>query len=124
MEILSGKDMDRNVLPGRIVNEAVGKNGPVFTTAMRVCICEYCAQAGKMEPHRHIEEACYVSQSDRAWVRYGNTPDCEDGKVMLEEGMVMHFPAWEWHVFEYEDGGSLTLVCFYASTADAKPPEK
>lgn len=122
MECLKQSELKSNMLPGRIVQEAVGKNGPAFTAAMRVCICEYCARAGKMQPHRHIEESVFVTECDRAWVRYGSTEACADGKVMLEEGMVMHFPDWEWHVFEYEEGGMLKLVCFYASTEDRTPP--
>lgn len=122
MKFLYDDKLESVMLPGRTVREAIGKKGPVLTTAMRVCICEYSEASGPMEAHRHIEEACYVSKSDRAWVRYGSTKDCTEGKVMLTPGMLIHFPDWEWHVFEYEDGGMLELICFYGSTEDRVPP--
>ena len=29
--------------------------------------------------------------------------------------MIMHFPENEWHVFEYEEGGHMTIAFFYPS---------
>ena len=122
MNSIDCNKIESAMLPGRTLRDAVGKNGPIVTTGLRVCVCVYSEEAGPMEPHRHIEEACYVTRSDRAWVRYGSTKDCLDGKELLTPGMLIHFPDWEWHVFEYEKGGMLELVCFYGSTEDRTPP--
>jgi hypothetical protein len=31
--------------------------------------------------------------------------------------MILHFPENEWHVFEYDEGGSITIAFFYPSAS-------
>ena len=34
---------------------------------------------------------------------------------MLEKDMTLHFAPGEWHVFEYEEGGSLEILFIYGA---------
>ena len=38
-------------------------------------------------------------------------------QVMLEPDMTLHIPEGEWHVFEYEEGGSLEILFICGSRA-------
>ena len=62
--------------------------------------------------------------SDRSYVRhggFGDQPDAWVERIAVGTRMILHFPENEWHVFEYEEGGHLTIAFFYpalASTPD------
>ena len=65
--------------------------------------------------------SCWI---DRSYVRhggFGDQPDALGEPLARERDMILHFPENEWHVFEYEEGGHLTITFFYpalASTPD------
>lgn len=61
--------------------------------------------------------------SDRGWVRYGGRPEALQRKLALEAGMVLHFDALEWHVFEYDEGGSVEIVFIYGQVDNIRPEE-
>ena len=44
---------------------------------------------------------------------FGERPDALGERIALERDMLLHFPENEWHVFEYEEGGHLTIAFFY-----------
>ena len=46
-------------------------------------------------------------------MRCGEQPDQVNQIIPLEAGMVLHIPALEWHVFEFEDGGHVDIIFFY-----------
>ena len=110
-------------LPGRGIADAVGPNGPVVTTGMNVGFGLYSAEYGPMAPHHHAEECVYIKAADRAWVEYGGEPEHLLHKAPLETGMLLHFPENEWHVFRFEEGGSLEILFIYGSGANARPED-
>lgn len=124
MNVLQKNDYPGVVLPGRIIVKGVGNDSPIISQKMTVGFARYCIEAGKMEPHNHAEESVYITKSIDAWVRYGDTPACEKGKVPLTEGMLMHFDENEWHVFEYADGGYLEIMFIYGQVDSIRPEEK
>jgi len=118
MEVLRKRELKTKTLPGRIITDVVGDNSPIPSEEMTVGFAKYCAEAGPMTPHHHAEESIYVMQSDRAWVLYGPEQDDLPNRVDLEAGMILHFPAGEWHVFRYEEGGSLEIIYLYGKSKD------
>ena len=70
-----------------------------------------------MTPHRHVEEIVYVLESKDGYTRYGGfgeEPDKLGERIPLEAGMTLHFPANEWHVFEFEEDGHVDIIFFYS----------
>ena len=123
MKFRARKDLERQVLPGRVIENAVGNNAPIESAKMTVGFATYSAEAGKMEPHNHAEETIYVVSADRGWVRYGGLPEKLEHKMPLEAGMILHFDELEWHVFEYEEGGSIEILFIYGQTNNIRPEE-
>lgn len=118
MKVLKKEELNSKTLPGRIITDAVGSGSPIHSEEMSVIFAKYCAEAGPMEPHHHAEESIYILSSDRAWVLYGDDPENLPHRVSLEPGMILHFPDGEWHVFQYEEGGSLEIICIYGKSRD------
>ena len=113
MELIVRKDVPEQLLPGRFMQKIVGKTEDGYLSDSRILnigYCRYCAEAGPMEPHMHAEETVQILSSDRAWVRFGPSKD-----DLLEKDMTLHIPPREWHVFEYEEGGSLEILFIYGS---------
>ncbi len=104
-------------LPGRGIQLVTGKeNAASPSNAITMGFAHYSAEYGPMSPHRHAEEVVFVLDSDRSYVRYGGfgeQPDALGERIALERDMLLHFPENEWHVFEYEEGGHLTIAFFY-----------
>jgi mannose-6-phosphate isomerase-like protein (cupin superfamily) len=98
--------------PGRYIWNAVSADG--FSTSQKVKsgIARYAAEYGALEPHVHGEEVCYVISADRGRVRFGESREKMDQVLSLETGMLIHAPAGEWHVFEYDQGGHIEIVYF------------
>lgn len=118
MEIIARKDVTEAKLPGRFMQKIVGaaKDGYISdSNIFNIGYCRYCQEAGPMEPHMHAEETVQILSSDRAWIRYGPEKDNLSFKIPLEKDMTLHIPPREWHVFEYEDGGSLEILFIYGS---------
>ena len=83
----------------------------------------YSEESGPMAPHHHAEEIIYVTGAKDAWVRYGESEDELTTRVDLEEGMTLHFPSLEWHVFEFAEGGFLDVIFFYGQVDQIRPEE-
>ncbi|MBC8265174.1 MAG: hypothetical protein H8E47_13750 [Anaerolineales bacterium] len=118
MELVKREDVKEKPLPGRILQLVVGKEDAVsYSDVMTMGFAAYSAESGPMEPHHHVEEIVYILEADDGWVRYGGTGDEPNelgDPVPLEEGMILHFPDWEWHVFEYAEGGHIDIIFFYS----------
>lgn len=123
MKLVNRDDLVQNVLPGRIIQNCVGKEAFSASEKMTMGFARYCAEAGVMEPHHHAEEIVYIISSDRAWVRCGSAEQNMAEAIPLEVGMTLHFPELEWHVFEYEEGGHLEIMFFYGQTENIRPEE-
>lgn len=106
--------LDTNLLPGRVIQRAIGMNSFSNSEIMTVGFAHYSAEAGPMVPHQHAEEAIYVTNAKDGWVEYGPEKDNLDTKVPLSPGMVLHVPEGEWHVFRYTSEGFVDIVFMYA----------
>ena len=124
MEHLKREQIYKNELPGRVVQNAVGKNSALASEKMTVSYCRYSAKSGQMEPHRHAEESVVVLDCRDAYVQYGSAKDCLEHKEGLSCGDLLHFADMEWHVFGYEEGGFLDALCIYGQVTGIRPEEK
>jgi len=116
-------DLERIMLPGRVIQTAVGKDGFSSSQQMTVGFAHYSAESGPMEPHHHAEEVIYVIDAQDGWVRSGPDTDELGSPVPLEAGMILHIPPLEWHVFEYDEGGYLDLVFIYGQVDHIRPED-
>lgn len=118
MELVKREDVKKKPLPGRMLQLVVGKEDAVsHSDVMTMGFAHYSAESGPMEPHRHVEEIVYILDAEEGWTRYGgfgDEPDELGEKVSLEEGMILHYPGDEWHVFGFEEGGHVDIIFFYA----------
>ena len=48
-------------------------------------------------------------------MRFEPSKDVLPNKLLLAKDMTLHIPPREWHVFEYEEGGSLEILFIYGS---------
>ena len=118
MKIIARQQVPEHLLPGRYKQKIGGKASDGYLSdsqILNIGYCRYCAEAGPMEPHMHAEETVQILSSDRAWVRFGPRKNDLPHKVLLEKDMTLHIPEGEWHVFEYEEGGSLEILFIYGS---------
>lgn len=123
MDFVRRNAIAANCLPGRVVQNAVGRNSAVASEKMTVSFCRYSAESGPMAPHNHAEESVVVLGCRDAFVRWGSGPDSLEHKQILHEGDLMHFPPLEWHVFGYEAGGYLDALCIYGQVTHIRPEE-
>ena len=114
MKCFSRDELEKDILPGRAIQRAIGNKSLSRSQIMTVGFAHYSAEAGSMEPHQHAEEAIYVIGAKDGWVEYGPQKDNLDTKVALTSGMVLHVPEGEWHVFRYASGGFVDIVFMYA----------
>ncbi len=114
MQCVSRDALEKTLLPGRVIQRAIGNNAFSSSQGMTVGFAHYSADAGPMEPHQHAEEAIYVTAARNGWVEYGPQKDQLETKVDLAAGMILHVPAGEWHVFRYAKGGFVDIVFMYA----------
>ncbi len=126
MDYLEREQIEQNRLPGRVIQNAVGssKRGyPVPSAKMTICFAHYSAESGPMEPHNHAEETVVVLSATDSFVKWGGSKEDLPHKQMLNAGDVMHFPELEWHVFGYNEGGSLDALCIYGQVDNIRPEE-
>ncbi|HEX9115529.1 MAG TPA: hypothetical protein VGA61_05640 [Anaerolineae bacterium] len=120
MYLIKRSEVKQKPLPGRVLQLAVGKDDAVVGSQVMTCgWATYSARSGPMQPHHHAEEVVVVLSTDRSYARYGGNGEAptELGpRLPLEVGMVLHFPAMEWHVFEYEEGGHLDIMFYYSQS--------
>lgn len=123
MEWNKRKDIEVINLPGRQIQNCVGRNGIIKSEKMTVGFARYAPECGPMEPHHHAEETVYILDAKNGWVRYGNSKDNLDKKVDLEAGVSLHFEELEWHVFEYGEGGYIDALVIYGQVDNIRPEE-
>ena len=118
MKFAKREDIPTKPLPGRALQLLTGQEGAVFhSDVITMGYAHYSIESGPMSPHRHAEEIVVILDSDRAWTRYGGFGDAPDEmgeSYPLTQGMILHIPADEWHVFGFEEGGSLDIMFFYS----------
>lgn len=123
MIVVKRNDLEKNYLPGRIIQKAVGKDGYSESKKITTGFGHYSAESGPMEPHHHAEEVVYIVDAHKGWAAWGESPDKLDNRVALESGMSLHFSELEWHVFEYEEGGFVDIMFIYGQTENIRPEE-
>ncbi|MBC7242716.1 MAG: hypothetical protein H5T60_09755 [Anaerolineae bacterium] len=121
MKLIRRQDVPLRPLPGRAIQLVVGQQGAASpSNLITMGFARYAAEYGPMSPHRHAEEVVVVLESERGYVRFGgfgDQPDELGERIPLEPDMILHFPENEWHVFEYDEGGSITIAFFYPSAS-------
>ena len=123
MDFKRRAEIGENRLPGRVVQNAVGRNSAVASEKMTVSYCTYSVESGPMAPHNHAEETVVVLDCKDAYVKHGSGPDSLEHTVRLEKGDLMHFPELEWHVFGYDEGGFVDALCIYGQVTNIRPEE-
>ncbi|MFT3963350.1 hypothetical protein [Propionivibrio sp.] len=123
MRVLLKENIDKDCLPGRVIQRAVGKDSASESLKMTVSFARYSAASGPMEPHRHAEEVVYIIDAKDGWVRKGPGKDLLNEKVMLGKDTVLHFEELEWHVFEYGPGGYIDALCIYGQVDNIRPED-
>ncbi len=123
MVIIERDNLIKNRLPGRVIENAVGKDAFSESKKMTIGFGTYSIESGIMEPHQHAEETVYITKSKHGRLRYG--PDKNDLPIVvpLEEGMLLHIPELEWHVFEYDEGGMVEIMFIYGQVDNIRPED-
>lgn len=121
MELIRREILRKEILPGRVVQHVVGKTGASRSGKMTVGFAHYSEESGPMQPHQHAEEVVYVIDAKDCGVRYGPGPDKLGPRIPLKAGMILHIPELEWHVFEYDRGGYLNVIFYYAQIDNIFP---
>lgn len=123
MIIIKRDDLQKEHLPGRIIQKAVGKDAHSPSQKISMGFAHYSQASGPMEPHHHAEEIVYILSAHNGCVRTGTSPHQLGNQVNLEDGMTLHFPPLEWHVFEFEPGGHVDILFIYGQVDHIRPEE-
>jgi hypothetical protein len=123
MNIISRDQLKCEVLPGRVIQKAVGKDSFSTSSRMTMGFAHYSEESGAMDPHQHAEEIVYIVDSKDSWVRFGESPSNLREPVTLTKGMTLHIPPLEWHVFEYANKGFVDIIFFYGQVDQIRPEE-
>ncbi len=121
MRYFERNEIEQILLPGRVIQTAVGKDGLSKSETITMGFARYSAESGSMEPHNHAEEVVYIVEAQNGWVRYGPEKEQLGDPVPLEAGMVLHNPPLEWHVFEYDEGGYVDIIFIYGQVSQIRP---
>lgn len=124
MKLIKRDDMPKQMLPGRALQKAVGKESLVSSAKMTVGFATYSPESGPMpEPHHHAEETVYIASAKDGWVRFGPEKDQMSEPVTVETGQILHFPELEWHIFEFKEGGHVDAMFIYGQVDNIRPEE-
>jgi hypothetical protein len=123
MRYFKREEIPSIMLPGRVIQTAVGKDGLSRSKKITMGFARYSAESGPMEPHNHAEEVVYIVDVQDGWMRYGPEKDQLGDPVPLEAGMVLHSPPLEWHVFEHAEGGHVDIVFIYGQVDQIRPED-
>ena len=85
-------DLEGVVLPGRVIQKALGKDGLSKSEKMTVGFGRYSAESGPIESRSHAKEVVCIIDAKDGWVRYGPARGELGGRLPLEAGMVLHNP--------------------------------
>lgn len=117
MKVVKRSDVRKKLLPGRALQLVVGRDDAASASgALTMGFAHYSTESGRMEPHRHAEEVVLILGAKDGWARYGGVGDKPDEMCEpfpLVEGLVLHIPESEWHVFGFSDGGYVDIAFFY-----------
>jgi hypothetical protein len=118
MKLVERANVVKNPLPGRVIQLVTGGKGAVSDSdVITMGFATYSAESGPMSPHRHVEEIVYILSAKDGYTRhggFGDEPNELGERIKLEEGMTLHFPANEWHVFDFDEGGHVDIIFFYS----------
>jgi hypothetical protein len=123
MTIIARAALPPHLLPGRVIQKAVGRDAASKSVDMTMGFAHYSAASGPMDPHCHAEEIVYVLNANDGWLRYGPAKDDLPYRIALSAGLTLHIPAGEWHVFEYGPAGHVDIIFFYAKGDNIRPEE-
>lgn len=123
MKYINRKQINRNRLPGRSIQKAVGEDGFINSNKMTMGFASYSEEYGIMKPHHHAEETVYIIDAKNSWARCGTKENQLEEKINLSPGMILHFDELEWHVFEYGSGGFVDIIFFYGQVKNIRPEE-
>jgi len=123
MKLIYRDDLEKEMLPGRVIQKAVGKESYSQSEKMTMGFARYSQESGPMEPHHHAEEIVYIISAENGWVRKGEDPDNLGEEIPLKAGDTLHFPPLEWHVFEFAPGGYVDIIFFYGQVENIRPEE-
>jgi hypothetical protein len=117
LKVVKRSDVRKKLLPGRALQLVVGRDDAASASgALTMGFAHYSTESGRMEPHRHAEEVVLILGAKDGWARYGGVGDKPDEMCEpfpLVEGLVLHIPESEWHVFGFSDGGYVDIAFFY-----------
>lgn len=120
MRIIHRMDLEKIWLPGRVIEKAVGKDSYSDSKEMTVGFARYSEESGPMEPHRHAEEVVYIVSTKLGRICFGEQREKLDTVVELKTGMLLHIPAREWHVFEFDSQGHVEIIFIYGRIDDIR----
>jgi hypothetical protein len=117
LKVVKRSDVKKKLLPGRALQLVVGRDDAASASgALTMGFAHYSTESGRMEPHRHAEEVVLILGAKDGWARYGGVGDKPDEMCEpfpLKEGLILHIPESEWHVFGFGDGGYVDIAFFY-----------
>jgi len=118
MKLVERANVVKNPLSGRVIQLVTGGKGAVSDSdVITMGFATYSVESGPMSPHRHVGEIVYVLSSKDGYTLhggFGDEPNELGERIKLEEGMTLHFPANEWHVFDFDEGGHIDVIFFYS----------
>jgi len=118
MKLVDRKNVNKKPLPGRVLQLVTGGEGAVSSSeVITMGFARYSEESGPMDPHRHVEEVVYILSAKDGYTRFGgfgDEPNELGERIVLQEGMTLHFPPNEWHVFEFDEGGHLDIIFMYS----------
>ena len=123
MEVIRRRDIPIDPLPGRKIQRIVGKGASLESGRMTVVTAHYSDDSGTMEAHQHAEETIYILDARQSRVRFGPSKEMLLQSISLESGMTLHIPELEWHVFEWEPGGSTDCIAIYGQVDNIRPED-
>lgn len=121
MVIISSDQLEKTRLPGRTLSKAIGLDGRSQSNSMSVGFARFSSEDGHAEPHCHAEEAVYIIETRNGWVQYGPTREGMGERRLLQPGLLLHIPEGEWHVFDFDEGGYVEILFFYAQVTNLRP---
>jgi len=124
MKIIASKnDLSGKVFKDRIIYKGIGREGPIISGKMTVGFGDYSSDIGTMEAHQHAEETVYIVSAEKAYIRRGESKDTLEKQIPLKMGMLVHFDEMEWHVFDCDQGGHVTILFIYGQVDKIRPEE-
>lgn len=121
MDICTRQEITPNLLPGRLIQTAVGKDGAIKSSAMTMGFSHFTQAFGVAQPHQHGEEILIVMSALNAAIITGETEETIHDRVMLRPGMVLHIHEGEWHAFDVGEHGHIDFIFIYSQTDNLRP---